>query len=189
MKRIKRNKFLTFIASLMPGAAEMFMGLMRQGFSIMAIFFVAIFLPAFLRLGDMFVLIPALVWFYGFFHANMLNSYTQEELDSLQDAFLWQEVPGLKDIRPKVGKWAAVALILAGCVLLWNGLRFLLFQLAYRFFIPEAVSILEEVSSMVPRLVVAIFVIICGVKLMKGSKATVQAVVPAQEENGNGTEK
>ncbi len=40
----KKNGFLTFIFSLLPGAGEMYMGFFKQGMSIMAIFFL-LFLP------------------------------------------------------------------------------------------------------------------------------------------------
>ena len=38
MRPVKKNGFLTFIASLLPGAAHMYMGLMKYGVSLMSVF-------------------------------------------------------------------------------------------------------------------------------------------------------
>ena len=38
MKKTKRNKFLTFLFSLIPGGAEMYMGFMKMGASLLSIF-------------------------------------------------------------------------------------------------------------------------------------------------------
>ena len=47
----KKSGFLTFCFSLMPGAGEMYMGFMKQGVSIMAFFWLLIFLAAFFNMG------------------------------------------------------------------------------------------------------------------------------------------
>ena len=44
MKQKKKNKFFTFIFSLLPGAAEMYMGFMKNGLSMMVMFFIS-FVP------------------------------------------------------------------------------------------------------------------------------------------------
>ena len=41
MKQKKKSRFLTFIFSFLPGAAEMYMGFMKNGFSLMMIFFLS----------------------------------------------------------------------------------------------------------------------------------------------------
>ena len=52
MKQQRRNGFFTFIFSFMPGAAEMYMGFLKQGVSIMAIFLLGIVIPNFIGLYD-----------------------------------------------------------------------------------------------------------------------------------------
>ncbi len=39
MRPIKKSRFFTFIFSFCPGAAEMYMGFMKNGVTLMAIFF------------------------------------------------------------------------------------------------------------------------------------------------------
>ena len=67
MKRQKKNKFFTFIFSLIPGAAQMYMGFMKQGLSLMALMAVSIVGVTY-GLEFFFVPVMALVWFYSFFH-------------------------------------------------------------------------------------------------------------------------
>ena len=78
MMRRKRGSFFTFLCSLMPGAAEMYMGFMKQGISLMTTFILCIVVPSVLRLSDAFVLFAGLVWAYGFFH-NVRQSILQIE--------------------------------------------------------------------------------------------------------------
>ena len=42
MKTKKKNRFLTFCFSCLPGAAEMYMGFMKMGLSLMLVFFAII---------------------------------------------------------------------------------------------------------------------------------------------------
>ena len=42
MKQQKKGKFLTFMFSFIPGAAEMYMGFMKMGVSLMALFFLCV---------------------------------------------------------------------------------------------------------------------------------------------------
>ena len=70
MKQKKKNKFFTFIFSLLPGAAEMYMGFMKNGLSMMIIFFITFLPMAAFNSMEFMMLLSAVVWFYGFFHAR-----------------------------------------------------------------------------------------------------------------------
>ena len=70
--RQKRGKVTTFLCSLIPGAAEMYMGFMKKGISLMAVFILCFVVPSVLRVSDVFILFAVLVWFYSFFHARNL---------------------------------------------------------------------------------------------------------------------
>ena len=76
--RQKKGKVTTFLYSLIPGAAEMYMGFMKTGISMMAIFILCFVIPSVLRLNDVFILFAVLVWFYSFFHARNLASCDEE---------------------------------------------------------------------------------------------------------------
>ena len=54
--RQKRGKFATFLCSLIPGAAEMYMGFLKKGISLMAIFILCFVVPSVLQVSDVFIL-------------------------------------------------------------------------------------------------------------------------------------
>ena len=75
MKAKKKSKFVTFCFSLLPGAAEMYMGFMKMGVSLMSLFFLIIMLGMLMNQG-IIVMAGIVVWFYGFFHIiRATNSY------------------------------------------------------------------------------------------------------------------
>ena len=65
----KRNGFLRFCCSLLPGAGEMYMGFMKMGLSLMSMFFGIIVAASIFELGPLAVL-AVIAWFYSFFHVQ-----------------------------------------------------------------------------------------------------------------------
>jgi TM2 domain-containing membrane protein YozV len=61
------NSFLTFLFSLVPGGGQMYMGLMKRGMQIMALFFATFTLTVVLDIPSIGVPLILLVWFYNFF--------------------------------------------------------------------------------------------------------------------------
>ena len=51
MKTKKKNRFLTFCFSMLPGAAEMYMGFMKTGVSLMSLFMLVIMLAIWMNQG------------------------------------------------------------------------------------------------------------------------------------------
>lgn len=167
MKTKKKNRFLTFCFSLLPGAGEMYMGFMRTGLSLMVLFFLAIFIPTCLRL-DGLVVIAAIVWFYGFFHANHLVSLSDEEFEQVQDRYLFHEdnVVSGKDFVARYQKWVAIVLIAAGVILLWNTATDIV-----RRFLPDFIYNSMRIAGIyIPRILVALVIIFIGVKMIEGRK-------------------
>ncbi len=165
----KKNRFWTFWFSFLPGAAEMYMGFMKAGVSLMGLFFG---LCACAGLLDMpiLLLIIAVVWFYGFFHAHNLAGLSDEEFARIEDEYLLGA--GLFDSGrenvEKYRKWIAYLLIGFGVILLWNtGIRVLLG------FLPDELRrIVRDINSIVPQIVAAVVVIFAGVKMIQGKKKT-----------------
>ena len=91
MKQQKKGKFLTFMFSFIPGAAEMYMGFMKQGISLMALFVVNIIGLAY-GLEELFVPAMILTWFYCFFHARNLAVLPEEAFNALEDAFIGENL-------------------------------------------------------------------------------------------------
>lgn len=167
--RQKRGKKTTFLCSLIPGAAEMYMGFMKKGISMMTIFILCFVVPSVLRVSDVFILFAVLVWFYSFFHARNLAACSEEEFMGLADEYIWASFIEGKEIKvtnPTLRKWGAIALIIYGVSQLWHVIARWIYYL-----IPEQ---MWEVASMfvdeVPQVLVSVAIIIVGLKLIAGKK-------------------
>lgn len=169
MKAKKKNRFLTFCFSCMPGAGEMYMGFLKTGLSLMSIFLLSVFGLSYFRFEEFAVVIGVTMWFYSFFHANHLASLTDEEFAEVKDGYLFAdgELSGQVAWASKYQKVVAGLLIAAGIIMLWNTAT----DMA-RSFLPEYVwRIMYTVGDYVPRIAVAFLIIVVGVKLIMGRKA------------------
>lgn len=168
MKQQKKGKFFTFMFSLIPGAAEMYMGFMRQGLSLMALCAVNI---VGLACGVEVLFAPALVlvWFYAFFHARNVASLSDEDFYALSDVFIWEgliEEKGFKISSPTIRKWAAGILIVVGVTMLWENFSSIVYN-----FIPDRYwDRIYPLVGRIPELVIALLIIVIGLCLIAGKK-------------------
>ena len=169
MVQKKKNRTLTFLFSFLPGAAEMYMGLMKNGLTLMLIFFASFMLPSALRAGDIFIALVIMVWFYGFFHARNIASSSDAEFAALEDKYIWDEFCGTKKIKIdsiKANKWFAIILILIGVCALWNNISDIICR-----YIPENIwNDIYPVIRALPGMVFAVLIIIAGIILIRGKK-------------------
>jgi len=169
MKPQKKNKFLTFIFSFMPGAVEMYMGFLKKGASLMAIFLLGIAIPNFLRLYDFNFVFVILVWFYAFFHAHNLAAQKDEVFYELKDGFIWEEFMSNHKVSVPSGavrKWLSAILIIAGTVILWQNFSNIICS-----FIPDRLwNYMYPIIEKVPQIVIAFVIIAIGLKLIAGKK-------------------
>ena len=167
----KKNRFLTFCFSLLPGAGEMYMGFMRAGLSLMLLFVFAIMIPVFLRLDELVVL-AVVVWFYSFFHANHLASLNDEEFAKVEDKYLYglDTLSGGKDFVVKYRKWVAIALIFVGVLLLWNSVMDMLRRIVSPEIYHMIYKVMSPIGYFIPRVLVAVLIILAGVKMIGGRK-------------------
>ncbi|MBR4795743.1 MAG: hypothetical protein IK050_04825 [Lachnospiraceae bacterium] len=182
MKKTKRNSFITFIFSLLPGAAEMYMGFMKMGASLLAIFLLGFLFMFVLQVEDVFVLAEVLVWIVGFFHARNMAKLTQEELELVEDKAIWEDILGIEGIKvsnSKLAKWIGGLLIAAGAFTLWNRLDWYVARAAEVFIGDWA----ENFVYGIPRIVIAIALIVIGIVLIKGKKARVDGCSNDAEKN------
>ncbi len=169
MKQQKKGKFFTFVFSFMPGAAEMYMGFMKNGVSLMALFMVSLMIPAILHCLEILFLAAVLVWFYGFFHARNLAALPLEEFNALSDTFIWEEFleeRSFKVTNPTIRKWAAGILMVFGVVVLWENFSFMILNSIPERYWNELYPIIDHI----PQVVIAVVIIIIGLKLMAGKK-------------------
>ncbi|MCL2718215.1 MAG: hypothetical protein FWE14_05490 [Lachnospiraceae bacterium] len=179
MKTSKKNGFLTFCLSLMPGAAHMYMGFMKMGLSLMSLFFIAIAIGNMLRFSVM-ALVSILVWVYSFFQANNLSSLADEDFAKVEDKFIFESEPLLsKNFTAEKGrKYFGIGLIVLGTILIWN--------ISMNMFIPRMLRLLPNfpmdifwrIRDLIPQLVAGIIVIGIGTKILRGKTKT----LPGEEE-------
>ena len=168
MKKQKKGKFFTFIFSLIPGAAEMYMGFMKQGLSLMALFAASIVGLAY---GVEALFAPALVliWFFSFFHARNIATLPEEDFNALSDVFIWEgiiEEKGFKISSPTIRKWAAGILIVIGVTMLWENFSSIVYNL-----IPNRYwDLIYPIVKRIPELVIALLIIVIGFRLIAGKK-------------------
>ncbi len=187
MKPRKKNKFLTLVCSFCPGAAEMYMGFMKSGLSLLVIFTIPILIAIILYGGDYLVILSSIVYVFSFFHARNIAAAPQEQFDLLEDKYIWEEFMGGKPVivSSKVyRKWVATALILAGVSGIWYLFRNVIQNIIDCFRMSDYERMLtESVISSVPRLAFSIFVIVIGVMLVRGKKKG----LIGDDEDGNGS--
>ncbi len=165
----KKNKFFTFIFSLLPGAGEMYMGFMKMGISLMSCFFLALML-ADSGMFDFMVLIAAIVWFYSFFHVHNLAGLPDEMFLEVKDAYLLP-FAGKEDekmmITGKYRKVTAVILIVIGV----SGLLKLFYYITAAYF-PEIIRVIlkDIIFYYFARGVFSIAVIVLGIYMIRGKK-------------------
>lgn len=165
----RKNKGLTFISSLIPGAGEMYMGFMKQGISIMVVFWGILLIATFFDFPALLYILPV-VWFYSFFHTHNLYTMPEEEFCALEDDYIIQEkeLGGLtKKFYNKAG---ATVLIIVGIVMLWNVIEnYVIDMLSW--LVPEYEGLYwSSALNKVPHLVISIFLIVLGIRMIKGKK-------------------
>ena len=164
----KKNKFWSFWLSFVPGCVEMYMGFLKRGVSMFALFVGVIAVATFLNIGEL-MFVDAIVWVYAFFAARNLMHLEDSEIALLQDDYLFH-LDGIDNLRSKLaGKYrslVAVLLILFGSVML--------LRVVYRMLeglVPEFIlNLLWSASYYLPQLVIGVGIIALGMWLIRGKK-------------------
>lgn len=170
MKTRKKSKFWTFCFSMLPGAAQMYMGFMKMGISLMLLFLLIIIVSMWLNQGAI-AACCVIVWFYSFFQANHLAGFDDEDFDAVKDRFLFgmEGLPGIERFVKEHDKWIAFLLIFAGGCLLWESMANLMYHV-----LPDELSFISRtmhrIGDYVPSLVIGCGIILLGVRMMEGKK-------------------
>ena len=167
MKR-KKSRFLSFLLSFLPGCTEMYMGFMKTGISLMAMFWGLIAIATLLNIGEIMFLV-LIVWFYGFFHANNLAGLAQSEIEMLQDDYLFH-VNSLGSVGEKLSgsyrKIVSIVLIVLGCILCIRGIFGII-----RGILPHVIiEMYYMIGDYLPQLIVGVGIVAIGLTMIKGKK-------------------
>lgn len=167
----RKGKFLTFCFSLLPGAGHMYLGFMKQGLSLMTLFFGTAFIATFLGIGALAFFLP-IMFCYSFFDVINKNSLSDEDFYSLEDKYLFDldfnEFRKL--LQGKFRPVAALILIIIGVQMLLSNFYSILLSI-----LPSGISdtiyyALMPVLNKLPQVLIAFLIIAVGVRLIKGKK-------------------
>ena len=161
----QKHGFLVFIASLIPGAGEMYMGFRKQGISIMLLFWGTFALTSVINMGWIMLFLPIL-WFYSFFNVHNLKSLSEEDFYSVEDSYILhldQFIGSTESTYKKHRTVLAVLLILFGAAVLWNDITDILYWI-----LPSFISsVLSNIFFRLPGIVIAIAIIAAGVYMLR----------------------
>ena len=163
----KHNRFFLFICSLLPGAGEMYLGFMKQGLSLMTLFFGMVSIIAFFRTEFLLFLMPV-IWCYSFFHVHNLNALSDEAYAQVQDEYLIK-IP--ENTSLEFGRCQktllALACICIGVYALMNALLNAFSPFIDSEFFYEMKYVISEFF---PQLALSVLLIIMGIRLIRGKK-------------------
>lgn len=161
----KKNGFLAFCFSLIPGTGEMYMGFMKQGLSIMGVFWGLVFVAAYLNIEQVLFVLPIL-WCYSFFHVHNLRGMSDEEFYAVEDDYLFhlEHVLPIGKSDKKKNNILAGILIFVGIAILWKYISEYLCEL-----LPD--WIYWDFIETMPQIAVAVLMIAAGIFLIRGKKA------------------
>ena len=181
MRPKKKNAFMTFIFSFMPGAAELYMGFNKCGISLLSIFMIFAF-TTFSGISNLFLGLAAIIYIAGFFHARSVASMTDEEFAVFEDKYIWEEYLGDSKLNISDGKvrtWGAILLIIFGTSILWGYIKDIFCRI-----IPDSMwDDLYPIVDGLPQIVIAVILIVIGVLLIKGKKKEIDSLEEVDDGN------
>ncbi|MDO4273800.1 MAG: hypothetical protein Q4D16_09025 [Eubacteriales bacterium] len=164
-----KRGFWLFIASLIPGAGEMYMGFRKKGISIMLVFW-SIFALASGMGMDFLVMFLPIIWFYSFFDVHNLKTLSDEEFYSMEDSYILhmdQLIGDTDNILKKYRSLIAVILIVFGVSILWNNFADILYWILPGFL----GDIIRSIFYRLPQIVIAVAIIIAGFYLLSDKRS------------------
>ena len=180
----KKSKGWTFIFSLLPGAGEMYMGFMKQGVSIMGLFFATIAVAATLNIGPLTIVLP-IIWCYSFFNVHNMYSLSDEEFYALEDDYIFHldRILPINQWSKQQNKIVAGILIIAGICIFWNEcVDYLIGSWIYVWFSESIANSISQFLHTLPRLVIAVILICVGIRMIKGKKVQLDLEEEKKEE-------
>ncbi|MPN34080.1 hypothetical protein SDC9_181573 [bioreactor metagenome] len=180
---MKKSNFWTFICALIPGAGQMYLGMMQKGVSVMSLFFSVIFFSAFLR-NDITLLFLPVIWFYSLFDTLNLRDLSEEERQARDNRFSLDLNGKLSDqwrsLLDKRHVWVGGLCIFFGVYLL-----FINFVRPYLYMLNDYYPWLYRLTDNLPILVVSLLIITLGIYMVKGNKGADKKATDFKEFKGD----
>ena len=188
---MNKNRFLTFLFSLIPGCGLLYLGYMKKGSQVMLTAIAAGLLGGFFSsysitiLGVLFFLLLPVIWFYQMFDAMHTVARMKDQGVSLpeDDGFILPEkLTRFSPIQNRtIAKVIAAILIVVGAVSLASGVLNNLWH--YPGIDHEVMRIISDAVryNLVPA-IVSIVLIVVGIRLLRGGKAKKAEVIDRLDE-------
>ena len=190
---MRKNRFLTFMFSIIPGCGHMYLGYMKRGVEFMAMFAASAYLSIICMnysrglemVGAIFLMLLPIIWLYQMFDSmQTLSRMRILEITYPEDDGFF--IPGISNItninalnvfkKRSVIKGIAIILICVGVYVLFmntsNGILQILLETARNNFVKRDMytQIYYNIKQYVPSVVISLVLILGGIKLLKGSK-------------------
>jgi len=166
---VKKNLFLTFCFSFVPGAGQMYQQYMKRGLSITLL--IAFFIAVTIIVGAPIFMIPvAIIIMYSFFDTyNIRNNLDTENIT--KDEYIWKTAGfDIFESNFKIVKknsFFGIGLIVIGAYLLFNNV---IGTLINETNIIWLVNLVDVIRTYLPSIVVSIISIAIGMKLIKNKE-------------------
>lgn len=176
---MKKSSMLTFFFAFVPGAGQMYLGMIRRGVSIMLAFSLITAVCGALNLPFFALLLPVL-WFFAFFDTFNIRAMSYEERLANPDKFLFR----LDEVFKK--DWQAFLSkrhMIIGWGLVILGLYLLLRNIMERvvWVLAEYFPWVESLFRSIPTLILAVVIIFFGLHLVTGGKRR-KSLPPANDD-------
>ncbi len=162
---MKKNLFLTFCFSFIPGAGQMYQGYMKRGMSILTLFATCCAILGTIGIPLFAIPIPV-IYIYSFFDTFNIR-YTIDSENKYEDKYIW-DIADLDELKksfnlPSTKKILGIILMFIGIyILISNILPQMLSDLGIRYIS----SYLYKISSYLTPIAISLLSIVIGIKLL-----------------------
>ncbi|MBC8584149.1 hypothetical protein [Youxingia wuxianensis] len=165
---MKKSSFWTFILAFMPGAAHMYLGMMKKGVLLMTAFFLLIAVGGMILPPGLFLL--PVIWFYCFFDALNMRHVSDEERKVLDENF----VVKLDTIVIKTDwkQFLTKRHLVLGIIFIFIGFYMIIERVLGAFLFQY--DWVWEIFHRLPTLIISFAIIFFGIYLIRGKKQPVK---------------
>ena len=189
---MKKNRFLTFLFSIIPGVGHMYLGYMKRGVEFMTMFAVSAYLSflfiSFSRgngiefIGVIFLIILPIIWFYQMFDSmHIISQMKRLQIEVPQDDGFF--IPGFDNItnidalkvfkNRKVAKTIAAILVIFGAYILFVNITGSIGNILSNnyYYNPVYYQTYNSIMNYVPSVIISLVLIFAGIKLLLGKNS------------------
>lgn len=179
----RKGKFTTFLFSLLPGLGHMYLGFMKQGLSILMLFFSIFFVMDWLNIGAAVYFIP-IIWLYSFFDALNKNALSDADFLNSEDHFIFNlDENSLEHFNfEKYRQPISITFILLGLYMVLTNLSDIFIG-----FLPDYLQLTAyRIIRAVPQLAFAVLIILIGIHLITKVQDEPKQIEQKEQQNIEG---